>query len=251
MNKIENTQKPEPYKYYVKKPTSTRDIIFLEAVNRLMVVWDTCHSNHLDKLVEILQEIRDNQHKCKFDCNDLIEIFKSYKTNFIGKNHWFDNKPIDYNNSLIFLVWLLSGECRYKMVKEMLPYAANQNFLLGVLVTNEFATLQDIRDAFKAGIDINKNCVSAFKNVLCKEYGEADQAKRIYLNGLIYDIVFCIEHSSYMDNTQLVHSMYKQFNIPGTQVKKAEFMTGGESIVQQDSRNIIASLTKQLQVYGR
>ena len=242
MSKVETKQNVEPHKYYVRKPSSTRDIIFLEAVNQLMTIWDACESNRLDKLVEILESMRNNGCKNRFDCDDLIEMFKSSKNGFIGKENWFTNKPVDYNDKLPFLVWLLDGKQRYKMIKELLPMTHNSDFMLEMLVINEFATLEDIRDAFKSGIQIDKRCISAFRSILCKEYNRADSAKRVKIKDLVQDIVFCIEHSSYMDNTQCVQNMYKQFGISGTQVKKADFMTAGEGIIKQDTKKIIEYL---------
>ena len=242
MNKFETKQNAEPRKYYVRKPSSDRDIMFLEAVNQLMAIWDTCKSNRLDKLVEILESMRNNGCKNRFDCDDLIEMFKSSKNGFIGKENWFTNKPVDYNDKLPFLVWLLDGKQRYKMIKELLPMTHNSDFMLEMLVINEFATLEDIRDAFKSGIQIDKRCISAFRSILCKEYNRADSAKRVKIKDLVQDIVFCIEHSSYMDNTQCVQNMYKQFGISGTQVKKSDFMTAGEGIIKQDTKKIIEYL---------
>lgn len=239
MNNFETKQNTEPRKYYVKKPSSSRDFIFLEAVNKLMAIWDKCGSNRLDKLVEILEQMRDVNHSNRFICNELINMFKSANNGFVGKAQGIHKTDVNYNSNLPFFVWLLDGEQRYKMIKEILPFMRDPVFMSELLVISEFATLEDIRDAFKVGIDIDKKCIGAFRNALFKEYNQADAAKRIHINNLVQDIVFCIEHYSYMDNKQCVQNMYKQFGISGQQIKKADFKKSGESVINQDVIKII------------
>lgn len=249
MNKSEIKQNAEMPTYYVRKPYSDKDFVFLEAVNKLMAVWDTCGSNRLGKIVEILESIiRENPTK-KLPCNDLIDIFKSAKTGFIKKAQktwWVD---VDYNDMIHFLVLLLNGETRYKMIKEILPCMNNPYHIYELLVINEYATLQDIRDAFNAGIIITKGCVSSFNKVLFKEYGayvNANPETRAQIDSLVYDIVSVIEHSSYIKNTQMIQSMYKQFGISGKQVKKADFIANKQHIVSTDTKKILEKVRQNV-----
>lgn len=66
------------------------------------------------------------------------------------------------------------------------------------------------------------------------------------ISKLVYDIVSCIEHSSYVYNTQVVHGMYKQFGIPDEQVKKADFIASKNSFVNKDALNIMNKLQQNV-----
>lgn len=161
-----NQNKENTHKYYVRKPCQEMDFIFLKAVNELMSVWDTS-IDRLDDLVKILESMRRPTNR--FACNDLIDVIKSYKTGFIknaGNYLW----NADYNDKIMFLLLLLAGETRYKMIKEVWPFMDKPYFVLQLLIINEFATLEDIRDAFKYGVRIDKDNISKFKEISFKEY---------------------------------------------------------------------------------
>ena len=235
MNNNEVKSNVKSNNYYVRKPGLTVDSVFLEAVNKLMEVWDVCGLNRINYLVEILFQMRDIDKKDKEACNYLIDLFRSSKTNFVVKGRWFDT---EYTGKLIWLLFLLKGEQRYKIIKEILPMLKDKKLVMEMLVVNEYATIQDIKDAFQYGIPIDKSSISAFKKVLFKEYETSHN--HFELHDFTYDIVSCIEHSSYMQNTQNVCFMYKEFGLLNRPViKKSEFIKSKEHIINEDVNDII------------
>ncbi len=162
-----------------RNPYSQEDRVFLDAVDRLLLVYKPHNYLDIDMFINIFSMIAAANANLSQTCDEFKKMFvvlkhatkSSVKDKRIGVAHKV------YGKRVMDLLCLLSGDKEYTMFIALWPWLPEDmaNKLMQKLAYNPNATLYDMSSALGAGLAVDSNTMGLIKIIAIRDYKKANK----------------------------------------------------------------------------
>lgn len=169
---------------YHRNPYSLEDRVFLDAVDKVIAVYNPKNYFNIDTFFDAFAEIAAKNRTDKTlrsTCEELSKTFGVLKraTEYVKKDAKgaVDLLHTIYGKRVMDLLCLLSDDKEYKLFRALWPWLPDEmgNRLLQKLAYNPNATLYDIASALGAGLPVDSNMAGLIKIVAIRDYKKANK----------------------------------------------------------------------------
>lgn len=161
-----------------RNPYSQEDKVFLDAVDRLLLVYKPHNYLDIDMFINIFSMIAAENTNLFQTCDELKKMFVVLKhaTKSSGKDKRIGFAHKVYGKRVMDLLCLLSGDKEYKMFNALWPWFPDDmaNRLMQKVAYNPNATLCDMSSALGAGLAIDSNTMGLIKIIAIRDYKKAN-----------------------------------------------------------------------------